>query len=185
MAGMLDGVDIIGDGSVGTKLWSKPNATVIGIDGVPCIADAGNVLLPKASAKVALRIAPGADPEAELAKLMEFLKANAPWGVKVDVRRVKASDAFMAPKGGPAMAAATEALAEAYDKEPSEVGSGGSIPLLETLAKASPGAEFILLGAEDAPANIHGANESVDPDEIERMIVAQALLIEALAAQNR
>jgi acetylornithine deacetylase/succinyl-diaminopimelate desuccinylase-like protein len=184
MSAMLDGVQIIGDGSVGSKLWSKPNATVIGIDGIPCIADAGNVLLPKASAKVALRIAPGADPEAELAKLMDYLKANAPWGVKVDVRRVKASDAFMAPKGGPAMAAADKALAEAYGKEPSEVGSGGSIPLLETLAKASPGAEFILLGAEDAPANIHGANESVDPDEIERMIVAQALLIEALARRG-
>jgi acetylornithine deacetylase/succinyl-diaminopimelate desuccinylase-like protein len=114
---------------------------------------------------------------------MDYLKSNAPWGVKVDVRRVKASDAFMAPKGGPAMNAAVKALAAAYDKQPSEVGSGGSIPLLETLAKASPGAEFILLGAEDAKANIHGANESVHPDEIERMIVAQVLLIEALASK--
>ena len=181
---MLDGVDIIGDGSVGTKLWSKPNATVIGIDGIPCIADAGNVLLPKASAKVALRIAPGADPEAELTKLMDYLTANAPWGVKVDVRRVKASDAFMAPRAARRWTRRRKALALAYDKDPSEVGSGGSIPLLETLAKASPGAEFILLGAEDAPANIHGANESVDPEEIERMIVAQALLIEALAARG-
>ncbi len=181
MAGMLDGVEIVGDGTVASKLWSKPNATVIGIDGPPSIADAGNVLMPKASAKVALRIAPGADPEAEIAALMEYLKANAPWGVKVEVTRVKASDAFLAPKGGPAMDAAAEALSAAYGKETSEVGSGGSIPLLETLAKASPGAEFILLGAEDAPANIHGANESVHPDEIERMIVAQALLIDRLA----
>jgi acetylornithine deacetylase/succinyl-diaminopimelate desuccinylase-like protein len=79
------------------------------------------------------------------------------------------------------MAAAAAALEAAYGKVPSEVGSGGSIPLLQTLMKASPGAEFILLGAEDAVANIHGANESVHPDEIERMIVAQALLIESLA----
>jgi len=102
----------------------------------------------------------------------------------VEVKKVKASDAFMAPKGGPAMAAAMDALRTAYDgAEPSEVGSGGSIPLLETLMKASPEAEFILLGAEDAKANIHGANESVHPDEIERMIVAQALLIQKLAEQ--
>jgi acetylornithine deacetylase/succinyl-diaminopimelate desuccinylase-like protein len=184
MSGMLPGVEIIGEGSVGTKLWSKPNVTVIGIDGPPPVAEAGNVLLPSAKAKVAMRIAPGADPEAELAKLMEFLEAHAPWGVKVEVKRVKASDAFMAPKGGPAMSAADEALAEAYGTAPSEVGSGGSIPLLETLAKASPGAEFILLGAEDAQANIHGANESVHPDEIRRMIVAQALLIERLAEKS-
>ena len=181
MAGVLPGVEIVGDASVGSMLWSQPNATVIGIDGVPAIAEAGNVLLPVARAKVALRIAPGADPKAELAALMEYLRASAPWGVKVDVTPVKASDAFEAPKGGPAMAAAAAALEAAYGKVPSEVGSGGSIPLLQTLMKASPGAEFILLGAEDAVANIHGANESVHPDEIERMIVAQALLIQSLA----
>lgn len=180
MAAMLPGVEIVGDGSVASKLWSKPVVSVIGLDGVPSVADAGNVLLPHAKAKVAMRIAPGADPEAELEKLMAFLRDSAPWGASVDVQRVKASDAFMAPKGGPAMGAATRALAEAYGVEPDEVGSGGSIPLLETLAKASPSAEFILWGAEDAPANIHGANESVHPSEIERMIVAQALLMQEL-----
>lgn len=185
LAGVLPGVEITGGASIGSMLWSQPNATVIGIDGVPGIADAGNVLLPVARAKVAMRIAPGADPEAELAKLMAHLEANAPWGVKVDVQRVKASDAFIAPKGGPAVVAAAEALEAAYGVVPSEVGSGGSIPLLETLMKASPGAEFILLGAEDAKANIHGANESVHPDEIERMIVAQALLMLKLAAQAK
>ena len=87
MAGVLPGVEINGDASIGSMLWSQPNATVIGIDGVPCIADAGNVLLPVARAKVAMRIAPGADPEAELAKLMDYLRANAPWGVQVDVKR--------------------------------------------------------------------------------------------------
>lgn len=181
MAGMLPGVEIVGDASVASMMWSKPNATVIGIDGVPCIAEAGNVLLPVARAKVAMRIAPGADAHAELDRLMEHLHANAPWGVHVDVTPVKDSDSFMAPNGGSAMAAAAEALEAAFGIAPSEIGSGGSIPLLETLIKASPDAEFILLGAEDAKANIHGANESVDPDEIERMIVAQALLMDKLA----
>ena len=184
MAGVLPGVQINGDASIGSMLWSQPNATVIGIDGVPCIADAGNVLLPVARAKVAMRIAPGADPEAELTKLMDHLRSSAPWGVQVTVEEVKASDAFIAPKGGPAMAAAAQALEAAYGTAPSEAGSGGSIPLLETLMKASPGAEFILLGAEDAKANIHGANESVHPDEIERMVIAQVLLIDMLAAKS-
>ena len=128
-----------------------------------------------------MRIVPGANPEHELALLMDHLRAAAPWGVEVDITRKKASDAFIAPMGGPGMAAARSALAESYGKAVAEVGSGGSIPLLETLARASPGAEFILLGAEDARANIHGANESVDADEIEHMIIAQALLFQALA----
>lgn len=182
MAGMLPGVEINGDASIGSMLWSQPNATVIGVDGVPRISEAGNVLLSVARATVALRISPGANPQAELAKLTSYLRASAPWGVQVDINELQASDAFRAPKGGPAMAAARDALRIAYDgAEPSEIGSGGSIPLLQTLMEASPGAEFVLLGAEDARANIHGADESVHPDEIERMIIAQALLIQKLA----
>jgi len=177
MAGMLPGVEIVGAGSVASKLWSKPYVSVLGIDGPPSVAQAGNVLLPSAKAKVALRIAPGADPHVELAALESYLIASAPWGVQVEVHDIKASDAFKVPGGGPAMKAAGAALATAYGKQPSEMGCGGSIPLLETLAKASPGAEFILWGAEDALANIHGANESVHPDEIERMAIAQALLL--------
>jgi acetylornithine deacetylase/succinyl-diaminopimelate desuccinylase-like protein len=183
LAGMLPGVEIIGDGSVATKLWSKPNATVIGLD-APKVAEAGNVLLPTARAKVALRVAPGADPEKELAMLMDFLRARAPWGVQVDVTRVKASDPFIVDTDGAAIAEARQALADAYGTTVSEIGSGGSIPLLETLAEASPGAEFILWGAEDAIANIHGGNESVDPTEIERMAVAQALLLSRLGARS-
>jgi acetylornithine deacetylase/succinyl-diaminopimelate desuccinylase-like protein len=183
IAGMLPGVEIIGDGSVGTKLWSKPNATVIGLD-APKVAEAGNVLLPTARAKVALRVAPGADPEAELATLMEFLRARAPWGVQVDVRRVKASDPFIVDMEGPAVAAARAALEAAYGVPAGAIGSGGSIPLLETLAKASPGAEFVLWGVQDAIANIHGANESVSLDEIEHMTVAQALLLDSLGRRR-
>jgi acetylornithine deacetylase/succinyl-diaminopimelate desuccinylase-like protein len=184
IAALLPGVEIIGGpGSVGSKLWSRPNVTVIGLD-APKVAEAGNVLLPSARAKVAMRVAPGADPEKELAMLMDFLKARAPWGVNVEVTRVKASDPFLVDMNAPSAAAMRSAMKEAYDgKEPSTIGSGGSIPLLETLAHASPGAEFLLTGAEDAIANIHGANESVDPTEIEKMAVASALFISRLAAR--
>ena len=99
-----------------------------------------------------------------------------------NVTRVKASDPFLVDMNAPSAAAMRAAMKEAYDgKEPSTIGSGGSIPLLETLAHASPGAEFLLTGAEDAIANIHGANESVDPTEIEKMAVASALFIQSLA----
>ncbi len=99
----------------------------------------------------------------------------------MEVTRVKASDPFIVDLNKPAVSKAREALQAAYGRDVATIGSGGSIPLLETLAKVSPDAEFILWGAEDAIANIHGANESVDPSEIELMAVAQALLISSLA----
>jgi hypothetical protein len=66
-----------------------------------------------------------------------------------------------------------------------EARSGGSIPLLRTLQQASPRAEFILWGAEDlAAARIHASDESVDPGEIERLVVAQVLLLQRLTEQS-
>jgi len=77
-------VDIIGTGTVGSRLWSKPSVTVIGID-VPAIRDAKNILIPQARAKISMRMAPGADPEREIQLLADHLRAVAPWNVKVEI----------------------------------------------------------------------------------------------------
>jgi len=76
----------------------------------------------------------------------------------------------------------TEALGTAYRRPVGQVGSGGSIPLLVSLRRASPSADFVLIGAEDAErSHIHGPDESVDLGEIEHLALAQALLLQALA----
>ena len=73
-------------------------------------------------------------------------------------------------------------LQEVYGSPAAQVGSGGSIPLVTELLTASPGAEAILWGPEDEEkAKIHGPDESVDPAEVERIIQAQILLLDALA----
>ena len=123
------------------------------------------------------RVAPGADAQAELAAVREHIVARTPFGAQVEVD-AEASAAFKAAVGGPAYAAARRALEDAFGAPCGEVGSGGSIPLLGDLAAAAPGAEFLLFGAEDmAEARIHGSDESVDPSELERMIVAEALTL--------
>jgi hypothetical protein len=48
----------------------------------------------------------------------------------------------------------------------------------------APNAEFILWSAEDtAKARIHASDESVDPAEIEAMILAQVILLQELASR--
>lgn len=179
-AGMLPEVAMIGDGSLATRLWSKPSVTVIGLD-APATSQAGNALVPTARARLSLRIAPGENPAKAIVALKEHLTKATPWGVKAIVKEVMAADAFTTPAGGPSMLAARRALSEIYGQEPVDVGSGGTIPLLQRLKEASPQAEFILWGASDGAAMIHGPNESVDPDEIAKMISAQALLLQYLA----
>jgi acetylornithine deacetylase/succinyl-diaminopimelate desuccinylase-like protein len=65
-AGLLDGVSEIGSGSVPQRLWAKPAITVIGID-TTSIDKSSNTLIPRARAKVSMRVAPGGDPREHLA----------------------------------------------------------------------------------------------------------------------
>src|SRR4029453_11355907 len=154
-----------------------------GID-TTSIAGSSNVLVPEARAKLSMRIVPGSDPEQELDALVRHLESHAPWGAQVEVERVDAVPGFRCATGGPAGPAARRALEEAYGTPPGEAGSGGSIPLLQTLQQAVPNAEFILWGPEDlAAARIHASDESVDPSEIEQMIIAQAPRLQRLAGQ--
>jgi acetylornithine deacetylase/succinyl-diaminopimelate desuccinylase-like protein len=183
-ADMLDGAEVVGTGSVGSRLWSHPSISAIGID-ITSIDGSSNVLLPVAKAKLSMRIVPGSDPKTELDALVKHLETHAPWGATVEVERTKEAPPFRCETGGPGYAAARIALEEAYGSAPGEAGSGGSIPLLRTLQQAAPNAEFILWGPEDvAKSRIHASDESVDPSEIEKMIVAQIRLLEHLAAKG-
>lgn len=183
-ADMLDGAEVVGTGSIGSRLWSHPSISAIGID-TTSIDGSSNVLLPVAKAKLSMRIVPGSEPKKELDALVRHLETHAPWGATVEVERTKEAPPFRCETGGPGYAAARMALEEAYGSAPGEAGSGGSIPLLRTLQQAAPGAEFILWGPEDvAKSRIHASDESVDPAEIENMIVAQIRLLEHLAEKS-
>ena len=100
------------------------------------------------------------------------------------MQRTKTAPPFRCATDGPAYVAARAALTEAFGAPVGEAGSGGSIPLLRTLESVAPRAEFILWGPEDlAASRIHASDESVDPSEIEKLVVAQALLLQKLAEQ--
>jgi cysteinylglycine-S-conjugate dipeptidase len=183
-AGMVDGTELIGSGTLGARLWSRPAASVIGID-APTVKDAANVVIPEAAAKISMRVPPGADSEHELGLLMKHLESVAPWGVEVEVVKVRVGSPFSARMDGPAVKAAIAGLGSAYGTEAGTMGSGGSIPLVARLQGINPDAEVILWGAEDvAEAKIHASNESVDLGEIERIIVAQALTLQSLGAEG-
>ena len=183
-ADVLDGVGLTGSGRVGDLLWAQPSINAIGVD-MTDIAHSSNVLIPQASAKISMRIVPGSEPKEELDALVAHLESHAPWGARVEVRRTKEAPPFLCRTDGPGYAAARAALEEAFGKPAGEAGCGGSIPLLRTLQQAAPGAEFVLWGPEDvAKARIHASDESVDPAEIERMIVAQAVLLQRLSATH-
>jgi hypothetical protein len=77
-----------------------------------------------------------------------------------------------------------EALEQAYGREVTYVGQGGSIPLANVLSSIAPSGhgEIILWGAQDEDAHIHGIDESVDLLELERCVEQQVRLLQILGA---
>jgi acetylornithine deacetylase/succinyl-diaminopimelate desuccinylase-like protein len=183
-ASVLPGVRLAGTGTIAGRLWARPAVSVVGLDATP-VDRASNTLAPSARAKISLRLAPGQDPaEAERA-LHAHLLAHAPFGARVTVTPGERGRPFAAQTASPAMAAARWALEQAWGVPPVEVGIGGSIPFVADLVAAFPGAAVLVTGVEDPDSRAHAANESVHLRELERAVLAEALLIRRLGAAAR
>ena len=179
-APLRPGVQLIGKGPIAERLWSKPAVSVLGVD-APRVREASNQIVPVASAKVSLRIAPGEDPIRALDLLAAHLLAHAPWGVEVVVDRGEAGHGLRIPSDGPAFSAMRRAMEEAYGREVVLSGSGGSVPLVPVLAGALSGPEILIYGAADEKSQYHSVDESVSLDDLERSILAESLLFAELA----
>jgi acetylornithine deacetylase/succinyl-diaminopimelate desuccinylase-like protein len=180
-SGLLDGVALIGGGSLTERLWARPAVTILGIDAPPVEA-APNMLIPAARAKVSLRVAPGDDAIRARTALVAHLQSKAPWGVHVTVTPGGTVEPYTARAGGAAYRAAHAALASAWERPAVDMGAGGSIAFVTAYAEAVPGAEILITGVEDPDTRAHAANESLHLGVFERACLAEALLLGNLAA---
>ncbi|ETW23088.1 dipeptidase [Mycobacterium gastri] len=175
-AGLLDGVSEIGSGSVPQRLWAKPAITVIGID-TTSVAAASNTLIPRARAKISLRVAPGGDAVAHLDALEAHLRRHAPWGAQVSVQRGEVGQPYAIEASGPVYDAARAAFRRAWGNDPIDMGMGGSIPFIAEFARAFPAAKILVTGVEDPATQAHSVNESLHLGVLERAALAEALLL--------
>jgi len=178
-SGLLDGVELIGTGSILSRMWAKPSITTIGID-APSVATSSNTLVPQAAAKISMRIAPDQDPSEAYQLLADHLRASAPWGVEVDIQLDDEGSGFSADANGPIYDQARAAFADAWGVAPVDVGIGGSIPFVAAFAQRFPDAGILITGVEDPDTRAHGANESLHLGEFGRVCLAEAVLLERL-----
>ncbi len=179
-SGLLDGVCEIGSGSVPQRLWAKPAITVIGID-TTSVAAASNTLIPRARAKISMRVAPGGDAAAHLEALIAHLQRHAPWGAHVSVTPGETGEPYAIEASGGVYDAARAAFRQAWGVEPVDMGMGGSIPFIAQFATAFPQAKILVTGVEDPATQAHSINESLDLGVLERAATAEALLLANLA----
>jgi acetylornithine deacetylase/succinyl-diaminopimelate desuccinylase-like protein len=179
-SGAVPGVHWIGSGSTVERLWTKPALSVIGLT-APKAEGSSNTLVPAATARLSLRIAPGDSVESARAALVAHLEQHVPWGAELTVTPIDGGEATSIDATGPAYDAARASFAEAWDgTAPIDMGVGGSIPFIAEFLTAFPDASVLVTGVEDPDTRAHGANEGLHLGEFERVVHAEALLLTKL-----
>ena len=179
---MLDGVKLIGGGTITDRIWTKPAIAVLGID-APRTFEAANALQPSAKAKLSIRLAPGDDPKSAYAAVRSHLEKYVPWGAHVEVTFESDGAPCVIDATGPAYEAARTAFRDAWDgTAPVDMGIGGSIPFIATFQELFPQAAILVTGVEDPHSAAHGPDESLHLGEFAKVCLAEAMLLRNVAA---
>lgn len=177
-SGLLDGVQLIGGPTdVLTKSWYRPSLVINCFEG-GIRKFTGNVIQEKAWARVGLRLSPGMDAEKVESALIQAIQARAPWGVKVEVKKEVAGNAWCTDVNHPAFDKASAALKKAYGKETIFMGCGGSIPFVEPFSIALGNVPAMLVGVEDPYTNAHSENESLHLEDFRKAILGEVYMFD-------
>jgi acetylornithine deacetylase/succinyl-diaminopimelate desuccinylase-like protein len=163
------------------RTW-RPALEVIGADGLPPRAEAGNVLRPGTTLRLSLRLPPTVDAEAATRALKQMLTADPPQGAEVAFRAAGGANGWNAPAFAGWLGDSLGASARDWFGQPAVfMGEGGSIPLMNLLGEHFPAARFLVTGVLGPGSNAHGPNEFLHMPMAKRL---SGVVAEALAAQS-
>ena len=163
-------INLFDTDSISKRLWLEPALDVLAID-APSIEDAVNLVIPKARAKISLRLPPTEDPEHAMQMLEEHVMKNIPWNASVKFIPNSKGSGVVANPNKPFTTELVNSFNSIWDNETAYIGVGGSIPFANDFVREFPNAELVLVGAADEElGNAHAPNESVQIDHIEMLI---------------
>jgi acetylornithine deacetylase/succinyl-diaminopimelate desuccinylase-like protein len=164
------------------ETW-RPALEIIGVDGVPPVADAGNVFRSRLSVKLSLRLPPTADTWSVGEEMKAVLEADPPYGARVRLRDGARGPGWESPAFTPWLAdAAAAASARHWGRPVASCGVGGTIPFMGMLGEQMPNAQFLLVGVLGPESNAHGPNEFLHLPTVRRVTSTVADVLQAHAA---
>ena len=147
---------------------------------------AGNVLRPRTSLKLSMRLPPTCDPVAAVEAMRAALVTDPPYGARVTFTGMEQAPGWNAPEFAPWLVDALDAASTATFGEPSrKFGEGGTIPFMGMLGERFPEAQFVVTGVIGPDGNAHGPNEYLHVPTARRITGAVALLLDAHARRER
>ena len=141
------------------RSW-RPALAITGVEGLPPLGSAGNVLRPFTACKISLRTPPRVDPAVATRAVKEALEKDPPSGARVTFEGEKASIGWDAPPLAQWLASSVDRASRSFfGKPPMALGEGGSIPFMGMLGEKFPEAQFLITGVLGPGSNAHGPNE--------------------------
>ncbi|KTC94465.1 M20 family metallopeptidase [Legionella erythra] len=151
------------------RTW-RPALTVTGAEGLPSIANAGNVMRPKTAFKLSMRLPPLVCPQKASMAMQKTLTEAPPYQARVAFRIDDGAQGWHAPLMPEWLAkAADEASMAFYNKPAAYIGEGGTIPFMGMLGEKFPQAQFMITGVLGPHSNAHGPNEFLHLDMVKKL----------------
>lgn len=162
------------------RIWARPAADINGIWGGYTGAGSKTVIAAQASAKVSFRLVPGMDPDAVFAAFQAFVAARLPQDARAEYTLFGSAPGIEVPADSRWVQAARTALADEYGRPAVLVGSGGSIPVVESMRRLL-GIDSLLMGFGLTDDQIHSPNEKFEWRCFHQGLRSHARLLAALA----
>jgi len=163
------------------RTW-MPTLSVTGVEGMPDLVNAGNVLRPYTAFKLSLRLPPLIDAASAVAQLKTLLEDNAPYQAKVTFDHAAGATGWNAPSTAPWFEQALNAASQSCFGAPcGYIGQGGTIPLMNMLSKGFPKAQMMVCGVLGPKSNAHGPNEFLHVPYAKKLTAAVAQVMAAAA----
>ena len=141
------------------RTW-KPALSVVGADGLPPSANAGNVLRPYTKLQLSMRIPPMVDPIKAQKAMKKALTENPPYNAKVTLHFEEGASGWNAPETKKWLSDAMNKYSKIFYGESSgSLCEGGTIPFMAMLGEQFPNAQFVITGVLGPASNAHGPNE--------------------------
>jgi acetylornithine deacetylase/succinyl-diaminopimelate desuccinylase-like protein len=157
----------------------RPTLSVTGVDGIPPVSSAGNVLRPMTAFVLSFRLPPGVDPERAAVAVKKTLERDPPYGAHVAFEVESSMGGWNAPSSEPWLESSVQAGSKNFfGKDAMYMGTGGSIPFMGMLAEKFPRTQFLVTGVLGPQSNAHGPNEFLDIETGKRVTacVSQVLM---------
>ncbi len=156
------------------RTW-RPALSVTGAAGLPAIDAAGNVLRPKTSLKLSMRLPPTVDGNQAAHALKRVLEADPPYNARVSFSAEGGATGWNAPPTAPWLKRELESASqEIYGKPAAWLGEGGTIPFMSMLGQKFPQAQFLITGVLGPKSNAHGPNEFLHIPYVKKLTAAVA-----------